>query len=69
MFCLEKLDLDTRLQLEQSSAPYVISITLSGSECRCNTNELKKVDRVNYSASDYIGKTGIEKYYEKPVVC
>ena len=42
MFCLEKLDLDTRLQLEQSSAPYVISITLSGIECRCNTNEFTK---------------------------
>ena len=43
MFCLEKLDLDTRLQLEQSSVPYVISITLSGSECRCNTSEFTKM--------------------------
>ena len=43
MSCLEKLDLDTRSQLEQSSAPYVISITLSGSECRCNTNEFTKM--------------------------
>jgi penicillin-binding protein 2 len=31
---------------------------------RLNTKELKQVDPINYSASDYIGKTGIEKFYE-----
>lgn len=31
---------------------------------RINTQELSKVDPNNYSASNYIGKTGIEKYYE-----
>ena len=32
---------------------------------RINAREIASVDTVNYSASDYIGKTGIEKYYEK----
>ena len=31
---------------------------------RINTKELNQIDQVNYSASDYIGKLGIEKYYE-----
>jgi penicillin-binding protein 2 len=31
---------------------------------RINKNDLATIDSVNYSASDYIGKTGIEKYYE-----
>ena len=31
---------------------------------RINPDELKEIDKVNYSASDYIGKTGIEKQYE-----
>lgn len=31
---------------------------------RINAAELGKVDLANYSASNYIGKTGIEKYYE-----
>lgn len=31
---------------------------------RINEAELKKVDRVNYSGTHHIGKTGIEKFYE-----
>lgn len=31
---------------------------------RINENELKQVDSSNYAASNYIGKLGIEKYYE-----
>lgn len=32
---------------------------------RINTQELNEIDQINYSASHYLGKTGIEKYYEK----
>ena len=32
---------------------------------RINTKELETIDQSNYSASTHIGKTGIEKYYEK----
>ena len=32
---------------------------------RINAEEFAKVDSTNYSASNYIGKTGIEKYDEK----
>lgn len=32
---------------------------------RINQRELKIIDRTNYKGTDYIGKTGIEKYYEK----
>lgn len=32
---------------------------------RINTQELNEIDQVNYSASHYIGKLGIEKYYEE----
>lgn len=31
---------------------------------RINTQELEKIDTINYSASNYIGKLGIEKFYE-----
>lgn len=31
---------------------------------RINTQELDEIDPANYSASNYIGKLGIEKYYE-----
>lgn len=31
---------------------------------RINTEELSEIDATNYSASHYIGKLGIEKYYE-----
>lgn len=31
---------------------------------RINTQELNEIDPTNYSASNYIGKLGIEKYYE-----
>jgi penicillin-binding protein 2 len=31
---------------------------------RINTQELNEIDAINYSASHYIGKLGIEKYYE-----
>lgn len=32
---------------------------------RINAHELRRIDPVNYSASTFIGKLGIEKYYEK----
>lgn len=32
---------------------------------RINTQEMAEIDQVNYSASHYIGKSGIEKYYEE----
>ncbi|MDX2164589.1 MAG: penicillin-binding protein 2 [Gammaproteobacteria bacterium] len=32
---------------------------------RINAKELTHVDQTNYSASNYIGKEGVEKYYEK----
>lgn len=32
---------------------------------RINTEELAQIDQINYSASHYIGKLGIEKYYEE----
>src|SRR3990167_2430202 len=32
---------------------------------RINTQELQEIDTTNYSASYYIGKLGIEKYYEE----
>ncbi|VVC76216.1 Penicillin-binding protein 2 [Aquicella siphonis] len=31
---------------------------------RINTQELNEIDQINYSASHYIGKLGIEKFYE-----
>lgn len=31
---------------------------------RINTEDLKEIDQVNYSATNYIGKQGIEKFYE-----
>lgn len=31
---------------------------------RINENELQHIDKTNYSASNYIGKVGIERYYE-----
>ena len=31
---------------------------------RINEKELQSIDPVNYSASNFIGKTGVEKYYE-----
>ena len=32
---------------------------------RINASELAKVDPTNYSASNYIGKTGVEKYDDR----
>lgn len=32
---------------------------------RINTEELRKIDPTSYSATNYIGKLGIEKYYEE----
>lgn len=32
---------------------------------RINAQELNEIDQINYSASHYIGKLGIEKYYEE----
>ena len=32
---------------------------------RINTQELNEIDQTNYSASHYIGKLGVEKYYEE----
>lgn len=32
---------------------------------RINESELAKIDKTNYSANNYIGKVGLEKYYEQ----
>lgn len=39
-------------------------IHVLGYEGRISTQELTEIDTTNYSASNYIGKLGIEKYYE-----
>jgi penicillin-binding protein 2 len=47
---------------------YPLKGTLShvlGYVARINLDELDDIDPINYSASNYIGKLGIEKYYEK----
>lgn len=40
-------------------------VTVLGYVGRINEKELKHIDTANYSASNYIGKIGIENYYEK----
>jgi penicillin-binding protein 2 len=42
-------------------APFAAIVGYMG---RINEKELQYVDPVNYSASNFIGKTGVEKYYE-----
>lgn len=45
--------------------PFVSSLShVLGYVGRINLDELKEIDATNYSASNYIGKLGIEKYYE-----
>ena len=45
--------------------PFVNSLShVLGYVARINLDELKEIDATNYSASNYIGKLGIEKYYE-----
>lgn len=39
-------------------------VTPLGYVGRINEEEMKKVDQTNYSASNYIGKLGLEKHYE-----
>lgn len=41
-----------------------IAAHVVGNVGRINTEELKHVDYTNYRATNFIGKTGIEKYYE-----
>lgn len=41
-----------------------IAAHILGYVARINQEEWKKVDKVNYSATNFIGKIGIEKYYE-----
>lgn len=46
---------------------YPLGKTLShvlGYVGRINTDELKHIDPINYSATTYIGKSGLEKFYE-----
>ncbi|MBX3709773.1 MAG: penicillin-binding protein 2 [Gammaproteobacteria bacterium] len=46
--------------------PYAESFShVLGYVGRINAQELGKIDPINYSASHYIGKLGIEKYYEE----
>jgi penicillin-binding protein 2 len=46
--------------------PYGKSLTpVLGYVGRINLDDLKEIDIVNYSASNYIGKLGIEKFYEE----
>jgi penicillin-binding protein 2 len=42
-------------------APFAAIVGYMG---RINEKDLKNLDLVNYSASNFIGKTGVEKYYE-----
>jgi len=45
--------------------PFVNSLShVLGYVGRINIDELKEIDTTNYSASNYIGKLGIEKFYE-----
>lgn len=47
---------------------YPLNETLSnvvGYVGRISSKDLKHIDKINYSATDYIGKRGIEKQYEK----
>ena len=41
-----------------------ITAAITGYVGRINSQDLKNIDHNNYSASNFIGKTGIEKYYE-----
>lgn len=41
-----------------------IGVHIVGYVGRINEDELKEIDPVNYHGSNYIGKVGIEKYYE-----
>ncbi len=46
--------------------PFVNSLShVLGYVGRINIDELKDIDPINYSATNYIGKLGIEKYYEE----
>ncbi|MBU0744380.1 MAG: penicillin-binding protein 2, partial [Gammaproteobacteria bacterium] len=40
------------------------NVTVLGYVGRINTDDLKNIDSENYGASNFIGKVGIEKYYE-----
>ncbi len=45
--------------------PFINSLShVLGYVGRINTDELKEIDAINYSATNYIGKLGIEKFYE-----
>ncbi|MEO8400187.1 MAG: penicillin-binding protein 2 [Gammaproteobacteria bacterium] len=45
--------------------PFTNSLShILGYVARINTDELQDIDSINYSATNYIGKLGIEKYYE-----
>ena len=45
--------------------PYINSLShVLGYVGRINIEELRDIDAINYSATNYIGKLGIEKYYE-----
>ncbi|HSW69106.1 MAG TPA: penicillin-binding protein 2 [Gammaproteobacteria bacterium] len=45
--------------------PFVNSLShVLGYVGRINIDELQEIDATNYSASNYIGKLGVEKYYE-----
>lgn len=40
-------------------------VSVTGYTGRINAQDLKTIDPINYSASNFIGKIGIEKYYEQ----
>ncbi|MBL4852376.1 MAG: penicillin-binding protein 2 [Gammaproteobacteria bacterium] len=47
------------------SYPYgALAVHTLGYVSQINEKELKRIDQSNYSATDYIGKIGIEKFYE-----
>jgi len=56
-------NIQARLIRQYPFGKYLSSVI--GHVGRINKTDLQNIDTINYSATDYIGKTGIEKYYEK----
>jgi len=56
------VDIEARLVRNYPLGP--LGVHTIGYVARINENELKKVDPSNYSATRFIGKTGIERFYE-----
>ncbi|MDF1642566.1 MAG: penicillin-binding protein 2 [Pseudomonadales bacterium] len=55
---------EIRAQLVRNYPVSELTTHVVGYVGRINERELKKIDRVQYSVTNHIGKTGIEKFYE-----